>query len=133
MSTRYKKSPYTARVLFHPQTSLRATTLKQVQHSIQREIHKICSRKYGDSVLRSTTNAAVLHFSWAHVIRELKSQAPTLHSFIRSAMSKRGKRLHPYAIGMNASLLLKHRSKHLCLSQAVILIVMYAGHCSKQV
>lgn len=38
-----------------------------------------------------------------------------------------------YALGMTGSLLLKARNKHLALPQAVISVVMYAGHCSKQV
>lgn len=133
MSTRYKRSPYTARVLLHSRTSLRAATLKEVERSISREVHNICSRKHGSSVLRSSTNAAITHFNWSHVIREVKAQAPTLHSLIKSAISRRGKRLHESAIGMTSAVLLKHRSRCLCLPQAVISVVLYAGHCSKQV
>lgn len=133
MSTRYKKSPYTARVMLHPSTSLRAATLRHMCQAIRREIHVICSRKYGDSVLRLTSPAAVTQFSWKPVIQELKSQAPTLHSFIHSALAKRGRRVRPFAVGMAGSLLLKYRNQFLALPQAVISVVMYAGHCSKQV
>ena len=128
MSTRYKKSPYTARVMLHPNTSLRAATVHQICKAVQREIHMLCSRKYGDSVLRETSSTAVTNFSWASIVQELKSQAPTLYTLIKS-----GCRVPTHALGMTGSLLLKARNKHLALPQAVISVVMYAGHCSKQV
>lgn len=87
MSTRYKKSPYTARVMLRPHTTLRLATLNQVNHVVRREIRKICSRKSGDSVLRLSKNiAAITGFSWGPVIRELKLHAPTLLAIIRSAI-----------------------------------------------
>ncbi len=84
-------------------------------------------------MLRLSTIGAVTNFSWGPVLQELKVQAPTLSSFIRSALSKRGCKVRRYAVGMSASLLLKSRNKHLALGQAVISVAMYAGHCSKHV
>ena len=133
MSTRYKRSPYTARVMLRPATTLREATLKQVHQTVQKEMHTICSRKYGDSVLRLNSIAAVTQFSWKPFLQELKKQAPTLYSFIRSAVAKRQCNTSHFALGMNASILLKHRNKHLALAQAVTSVIMYSGHGSKQV
>ena len=133
MSTRYKKSPYTARVMLRPQSSLRVTELQQLCNSMRREVHKICSRKHGDSILRSISSASVTHFSWQSILQEIKSRAPTLYFLIKSIISKQEKQLPQFTVGIIAGVLLKHRNKHLCLPQALISVVMYAGHCSKEV
>lgn len=134
MSTRYKKSPYTARVMLRPHTSLRLATLKQIHQVIRREIRTICSRKSGDSVLRLSNIAAITKFSWGAIIRELKLHTPTLYSVIRSALKKKKSyKVKRYAVGVNASVLLKTRNKNIALFQAVLSIIMYSGHCSKQV
>lgn len=66
-------------------------------------------------------------------MKELKSRAPTLLSFFKISLAKRGRKVPNYAVGMSASVLLKNRNKNLSLVQAVVSVVMYAGHCSKQV
>lgn len=130
MSTRYRKSPYTARVMLK---SLRMPTLVQVNRSVRQEIKRICSRKSGDSVLRLSSILAVTNFSWGPVMKELKLQAPTMYSLINSALSSRKCKAKKSAVGVNASILLKTRNKDIALFQAVVSVVMYAGHCSKQV
>lgn len=133
MSTRYKKSPYTARVMLNPQSSLRAATIKQVLQAVQREIHNVCLRKHRDSLLRQTNYFAMKRFSWKRIIHELNSHAPILVSFVKSALAKCGRKVPRYAVGVCASVLLKNRNRNLALIQAMISVVMYAGHCSKQV
>lgn len=127
MSTRYKKSPYTAKVMLKASTSLRSATLKQVHQAILKEFCTICSRKHGDSTLRLSTV-----FSWGPVITELKAHAPTLYSIIQAALAKHGK-VKDFAVGVNASSILKMKNKDMGLFQGVVSLVMYAGHCSKQV
>ena len=133
MSTRYKKSPYTARTILHPKTTLRNATLAQVNRLVKREVHLICSRKHGDSVLRLSDMNAVKKFSWGTILRELRLESPTLYSFLRAVLFKHKHRVHHRSVGMCASLLLKSRNKHLGLVQGVISLLMYAGHSSKQV
>lgn len=133
MSTRYKKSPYTARVMLRPLTSLRAATLSQVHLAVQREVHNLCLRRCGDSGFRLSEPSSVTKFSWVHIVDELKALAPVLYSFIRASLAKRGRIVPKSAVGICASVLLKHRNRQLAFVQAVISIVMYAGHCSKQV
>ena len=136
MSTRYKRSPYTAKTVLRQQ-SLRAATLTEVYRTVQHEIHSICMRKYGDSVLRLLRNASnsskVCNFSWVELLKEFKTKAPTLMSFVRAALARRGRKVPRYAVGACVSVLLKNRNKNLALVQAVTSIVMYAGHCAKQV
>ena len=132
MSTRYKKSPYTARTMLRPSTTLNIATLKQVNRLVRREVHSMCSRKYGDSVLRLSSLHAITNFSWGSLLRELQLQAPTLYSFLRAVLLKRGCKVHRHSVGMSATMLLKCSNKHLALAQGVISLVMYAGHSSKQ-
>lgn len=133
MSTRYKKSPYTARVMLCPRTSLRAATLCQANLAVQREVHGLCLRRCGDSRFRLSMPSSVTKFSWVHIVDELKARAPVLYSILKASLSERGRIIPKSAIGIAASVLLKHRNRQLAFIQAVISIVMYAGHCSKQV
>lgn len=138
MSTRYKKSPYTARVMLNCQSTLRQTTISEVNQSVRQEIQRICARtEEGDSILRSISNVnSLTHFSWKSILAELKMHTPTLYTLLRGAlMKRRDSHLQvPYhALGMTACVLLKHRNKHMSLTQALVSVLMYAGHCSKQV
>ena len=102
MSTRYKRSPYTAKTVLRQQ-SLRAATLTEVYRTVQHEIHSICMRKYGNSVLRLLRNASnsskVCNFSWVELLKEFKTKAPTLMSFVRAALARRGRKVPRYAVG----------------------------------
>ena len=138
MSTRYKKSPYTARVMLNPQSSLRQTTISEVSQSVRREIRRVCARaEAGDSILRSAFNVNSLTcFSWKSILAELKMRTPTFYTLLRGALMKHRSRhllVSHRGLGMTACVLLKHRNKHMALTQALISVVMYAGHCSKQV
>lgn len=132
MSTRYNKSPYTARTLLRS-SPLKGTVIKEITCIVRREVHQLCSTKYGASVLRDTTSTSLTHFSWKPFLSELQSRAPTLYAVIKSATEKPRKGLNPSAICVAAALILKSRNKFLSQIQAVISVLLYAGHCSKQV
>lgn len=132
MSTRYNKSPYTARSMLRS-SPLRRTTVKHICWRIQKEIQKICSTKFGDSVLRDTSVAAVTRFSWKPLLEELKEHAPTLYAIIRAALRRAKRKVEHSAIGIVASTILKLRNRKLSQPQAVISTLLYGGHCSKQV
>ena len=138
MSTRYKKSPYTARVMLNRQTTLRQATISEVNQSVRQEIRRICARtEEGDSILRSISNVnSLTHFSWKSILAELKMHTPTLYTLLRGALMKcqdSHLQVPHHALGMTACVLLKHRNKHMALTQALVSVLMYAGHCSKQV
>ena len=133
MSTRYKKSPYTARAIFHLKSTLKSATIVQVKQLVKREVHFLCSRKHGDSVLRLSDTSAITKFTWGSILRELHQESPTLYAFLRAVLFRRKRKLHLRNVGMSACMLLKSRNKDLGLVQGVISLVMYAGHSSKQV
>jgi hypothetical protein len=135
MSTRYKKSPYTARTLL--QSSLRRQAIEEISRSVRQELQRICARAdEGDSILRSINVNSLTHFSWKSILQELKLRARTLFSLLRGALVKRRKGhfyVPRHCLGMTACVLLRHRSQHMALAQAAVSLVLYAGHCSKQV
>ena len=133
MSTRYNKSPYTARVMTR-NSHLRWRTVRNICCIIRREVHQLCSTKYGECVLRNTSSGAVTSFSWIPVVAELKTRAPVLYAVIKAVIAKRQKTtVDPSTIGTGAAIMLKCRNKFLSQAQTVISVLLYAGHCSKQV
>lgn len=71
---------------------------------------------------------------WSKFISAVSTCAPTLLSLLTSATKTRGPRCNQSAvIGMCFALLLKHRNPKLNLVQKIISLILYAGHCSKQV
>ncbi len=139
-STWYKRSPYTIRTLSRA-PSLQKALMKHLQQQIQKECKQICSRKYGDSVLRLPPaklkdflhSSKLKGFQWREISHELKKKAPTLYGILRAACTKDGEEPNLLLLGMAASVLLKARNKFLCLPQAVVSVLLYAGHCSKMV
>ena len=134
MSTRYNKSPYTARTMLRC-SPLRRVTFKQIDSTVKKEVHQLCTIKQGTSFFRDTSPSAVASFSWKPMIAELRMHAPVLYSIVKAAIhsSKSKQPPEPRAIGTTAAVLLKWRCTHMSKLQAVISTMLYVGHCSKQV
>lgn len=128
MSTRYRKSPYTARVALK---SLRGATLVEICKEVKKEVKTIASRKDGDSLLR-LGQLQMSQFSWKPIVKELRRDAPVLFSVLSTALSKNGN-VKLADVGITASILLKNFCTHLALPQAIVSVILYSGHCSKQV
>ena len=132
MSTRYNKSPYTARVMLR-NSPLRRPVVRSICSIIRREVHQLCSMKYGASVLRGTSSAALTSFSWRPVVIELKARAPVLYDVLKAVIARPKKSTDASAIGIAAAVMLKARNRFFSFPQAVTSVLLYAGHCSKQV
>ena len=70
-STQYNKSPYTARTVLS--SSLRGSVVKQVQHVVRKEIHQMCSVRYGASLLRNLSTEALTRFRWKPFVMQTES------------------------------------------------------------
>ena len=84
MSTRYRKSPYTARVALR--NPLRETTVKQVCKLINREVLQLCKRNESDSFFRFGHIASLQNFSWKPLSQELSRKAPTLYATLKAVL-----------------------------------------------
>lgn len=86
------------------------------------------------SILRSQSAEPMKSFSWDAVINELLQHAPTLLFILRACTQTRVERSNVKAvIGTCAVILLKHRYDRMSMFQKIVSIILYAGHCSKQV
>ena len=129
-STRYKKSPYTARTAIRT-PALHRRLVRLVAKKISRECKQISSKKH--STLLRLSPSKVKSFNWKVLQRELNRHTPTLLTVLQAASTGQLSKPNPRIVGMAAAALLKGRNKHLSLPQGVVSTVLYAGHCSKMV
>ena len=75
--------------------------------------------------------SALHNFSWVQLIQELETNALIFLNIMRSATYTRKPRANRDAIiGMCTAIL---RFSHMCLIQKLLSLILYAGHCGKQV
>ena len=131
MSTRYKDAPYTVGCMLRS-SPFKHPTVEHMCKILKREVHHLCGMKCGKSILRDLTPKRLSNFSWAIVCKEIKNYAPTLYQVVRSVTSK-SQQKHLFGLGTSLSVILKHRNKFLGLLQGIVSVILYVGHCSKQV
>ena len=107
--------------------------LKLISITLKREISTMCSDKT-NSLLRRQAPDSLEKFSWNELELELDQYAPTLSYLLRSCFATRVPRPNKtYMLCMCASLMLRNRRPAMSLLQKIISLVLYSGHCSKQV
>ena len=116
-------------------TSLRNVVVLALGRAARKEIRSICSDSH-DSILRMKNKTALELFSWERVWREMQMHAPLLVTFLTQLLplSKRKDEnaFHP-ALSVCASILLTLHNFKINIVQAVIAVVLRAGHATKQV
>ena len=131
ISTRYNKSPYTARVMLR--SPLKGSTMLVACRQLQRETHLLCTTKHISSILRRTSTDKLKAFSWKPILSEAKLRMPLVYSFLKAMLMKRGSMSIQARIGIAIAVLLMNRNQCLNQVQTIVSIILYAGHCSKQV
>ena len=120
----------TAVVRLMSSDSSRVLVLSEIGKIVQKEI-KLCSNNY-HSIIREHSPTALEYFSWRTIILEVMHKAPTLYTIIdKCLMSSNESSRHLLCVV--ASVVLKSRNPHMCMVQAMVSILMYAGHAGKQV
>ena len=105
--------------------------LSEIGKIVQKEIKKLCSNNY-HSIIREHSPTALEYYSWRTIILEVMHKAPTLYTIIdKCLMSSNESSRHLLCVV--ASVVLKSRNPHMCMVQAMVSILMYAGHAGKQV
>lgn len=115
-------------------TALQGEVVAALCTAAHKEMKTLCSDSH-DSILRMKTKPALELFSWERVWLELQQHAPLLLNILTKLLppSKReAKDIQP-AVCVCASILLKLRSDKINLVQAMIAVVLRAGHATKQV
>ena len=108
---------------------LRDHMVSAIAREVQKELKEICSNKY-TSILRMKYKVSLEMFAWDRVWQELQSKAPTLLTILSGGASSSN--IRP-AICTCASILLKLRNPKINVVQAVVSLVLKAGHASIQV
>ena len=99
---------------------------------IRKEVKSLCSDKAA-SILKESDKSNLVQFTWEKVLAEIQLLAPTLLKLLQTVLEKKNLKSHIPIIGMITSILCHfHRNSVNCV-QNIISIILYAGHCSKQV
>ena len=107
--------------------------LKKIGVLVGKELRNMCSDSTR-SVLKSQDTSDLCEFTWHQVICELDKNAPIFLNLMNSMTYTTTQRANRSAvIGICAGILLKHRFSNMCLLQKLLSLILYAGHCGKQV
>ena len=100
---------------------------------VRRELTLICSERV-KSILSSQSPAVLHEFTWDVLLNELASNAPVFFSILNSCTRTHKPRHSQNAvIGTCSAILLKFRSPMMNVLQNILTLILYAGHCRKQV
>ena len=113
--------------------SMKNQVISKVGEIMRNELKVFCSKKF-DSVLLESSQAALEYFSWESMWQEMAKATPVMMSLFCSCLSRRADKdkLKP-VICMCTAMLAKSRNPKLNLVQAIISLILLAGHASKQV
>ena len=107
--------------------------MRKLGRLVNAEVRAMCSDPV-KSVLQSKDSDYLKEFKWDHVLDEMKEHAPTLLSILLSSTKTRHPRNNRAAtICWVASILFKFRYSRMNVIQKILSLILYAGHCGKQV
>lgn len=108
-------------------------TLNILCSSIYKEVKSIASTKV-QSTLLYQSKQSITDFDWKQVEREMATRCPLLLKILTAATRTRSERANrTTTIVMCLAMIVKHRNPNVNLLQKIISLILYAGHCSKQV
>lgn len=98
---------------------------------LHKEIKYICSDEF-DSILREKSQAAMEQFSWDSIWLELEGKAIIFTTLLKNAVKSFTNQTKKSLI-MCMSMILKSQNRNMCAVQAMVSLILYAGHAGKQV
>ena len=100
---------------------------------IHKEVKSIASTKVKSTLLYQSKQS-ICDFDWKKVEREMATHCPLLLRVLAAATKTRSERVNrTMTIVMCFAMIVKHRNPNVNLLQKIITLILYAGHCSKQV
>ena len=120
-------------MVLHPNNKeLQSQVIKRIGKMCFQEIKHLCSDNY-DSILRTTSDVAMTHFSWESIWIEISTKAPTLVSILKSCLPVKTKLNRKPVLCLCVSMLLKLRNRKMCHVQSAISLIVHAGHAGSMV
>ena len=112
---------------------IRRYILKALHITLRREICAMCSNE-ADSLLKSQSSESLPGFKWHQLEAELSTHAPTLKSLLHACFSNKVARQNEtYLVSFCAAMMFKQRRPSMSLLHKILSVILYSGHCSKQV
>ncbi len=109
-------------------SAVRRYFVQLISKECKAEIKKLCSK---GSVLLKKEKEDLTTFSWQAFVKTVERNAPTLSALLHSLISTSSLDHHAI-VGVCIAILVKSRCPSACLIQRIVSLVLYAGHCSKQ-
>jgi len=78
----FRRNPNSIAIQSVKHTKIRQRVLAKLLKQIQREIHKLCSKKHNSMLLKSSFEELV-KFSWNALVDEIKDVAPLFYTFMK--------------------------------------------------
>ena len=101
-------------MVLHPNNKeLQSQVIKRIGKMCFQEIKHLCSDNY-DSILRTTSDVPMTHFSWESIWIEISTKAPTLVSILKSCLPVKTKLNRKPVLCLCVSMLLKLRNRKMC-------------------
>ncbi len=110
--------------------AIRGYMLQQLSRDCKAEIKKLCST---GSVLLKREKDDLTTFTWKSFLEAVQESAPTIVLLLQSCIPTTTCLDHQAIVGVCVAILAKSRRSSACLVQRIVSLVLYAGHCSKQV
>ena len=104
--------------------------IRLVSQECKVEIKKLCKK---DSPIVRSKREDLMTFTWKSFLEAVQENAPTLFPLLQSCIPTATSLNHKAITGMCVAILTKARCSSACLVQKIVSLVLYAGHCSKQV
>ena len=134
---RKRYSSFCKEVLKHP--ILAGLMVREVANVVRLESEVMCSKRQR-SLLGSKDAKALEEFSWDSLLEEFSTNAPVLLSVVVAAADSKWRRTSSHLVPkcippvcMAMAMLLKTRNQHMSLVQAVMSVLLKAGHVSSEV
>ena len=113
-------------MVLHPNNKeLQSQVIKRIGKMCFQEIKHLWSDNY-DSILRTTSDVAMTHFSWESIWIEISTKAPTLVSILKSCLPVKTKLNRKPVLCLCVSMLLKLRNRKMCHVQMLGMQVQWS-------
>lgn len=116
---------------------LQSTGMKQhaadsLAQIVRREVQTLCSDTFA-SVFRERSQESMEHFSWDILLSELQIAAPISTRMLQACMTTKQAATATPVLVMFMAMLLKYRNSKMNMVQAMVSLILYAGHAGKKV
>ena len=107
--------------------------IRKVANMVHHEIVSLCSDRVRSTLLNPSTES-LENFSWEALYTELTSNCPILTQILTTGIRiKQPRHNHKSIVSLCIAMMCNYRRKSMSLVQQIISVLLYTGHCAKEV